>query len=330
MLYERVKASFTPTKGVERDKWLEIRRRGLGGSDAGAVMGLNPYKTPLMVYYDKKGLGLDNAGEACKWGNLLEEPVRQRAREDLGATIEAVPGMLTSEVNTFMCANLDGLMLCDKPVTLDGKTVEGLGGHEIKTSRTGAGFGSDEVPDSYYAQVQHYMAVTGLKWFVLSVYIIERYEVKHYVVERNESFIKDLTAAEESFWQGNILKDEPPAPVGNEWEDAVIDALPTGGESVVLGDSFLPLIEKKAELDAKIKELSKELLRVKDEIKEGIVRATTGKEVGTVRASCKGYKVSYLLTQSHSLDTQALRKAGLYDKYAITRTYRQLRITEGK
>ena len=40
-------------QGVKRNEWLNLRKTGLGGSDAGAVCGLNPYSSPLQVFYDK-------------------------------------------------------------------------------------------------------------------------------------------------------------------------------------------------------------------------------------------------------------------------------------
>ena len=44
---------LTATKGLEKEKWLMYRKRGIGGSDAGAVCGLNPYRTAMQVYEDK-------------------------------------------------------------------------------------------------------------------------------------------------------------------------------------------------------------------------------------------------------------------------------------
>ena len=41
------------TLHLEKSEWLAYRKRGIGGSDAGAVCGLNPYRTAIQVYYDK-------------------------------------------------------------------------------------------------------------------------------------------------------------------------------------------------------------------------------------------------------------------------------------
>ena len=58
MLYEKVlemgNVDFTDTSTFTREQWLELRRTGIGGSDAGAILGLNKYSTPLSVYLAKK------------------------------------------------------------------------------------------------------------------------------------------------------------------------------------------------------------------------------------------------------------------------------------
>ena len=50
---------FADTRKMTRDEWLESRRKGIGGSDASAILGLNPYSSPLAVYLDKIGKSED-------------------------------------------------------------------------------------------------------------------------------------------------------------------------------------------------------------------------------------------------------------------------------
>lgn len=230
MLYEKVlkmgNVDFTDTSTFTREQWLELRRTGIGGSDAGAILGLNKYSTPLSVYLAKKDFASFSGNAATEWGNILEDPVRKKAREELGIEIETVPGMFTSKENPFMNANFDGLVYIEGEKEIAGSVVSGLGGHEIKTSRTGEGFTSDEVPDSYYAQVQHYMAVTGISFFVLTVFIIDHYSGRHYVIPRNDDFIRNLIEVETEFWNENVLANVPPAPTGNENESDLVKSLP--------------------------------------------------------------------------------------------------------
>ena len=41
------------TEGLPREQWLEYRRKGIGGSDAAAVLGISPFRTGRDLYYDK-------------------------------------------------------------------------------------------------------------------------------------------------------------------------------------------------------------------------------------------------------------------------------------
>ncbi|MAL34750.1 MAG: alkaline phosphatase, partial [Pseudomonas sp.] len=67
------------TKELPREEWLEVRKRGIGSSDAAAAVGLNPYKSQLELWLEKTGrdTGLpktdpDDDESPMYWGNVLE------------------------------------------------------------------------------------------------------------------------------------------------------------------------------------------------------------------------------------------------------------------
>jgi len=67
------------TKELPREEWLEVRKQGIGSSDAAAAVGLNPYKSQLELWLEKTGrdTGLpktdpDDEESAMYWGNVLE------------------------------------------------------------------------------------------------------------------------------------------------------------------------------------------------------------------------------------------------------------------
>ena len=75
----------TPTAGLSRQKWLQLRKRGIGGSDAGAVCGLNPYGSPMKVFVDKTSDKIESLNnEAIRIGNDLEQYVAERFMEATG------------------------------------------------------------------------------------------------------------------------------------------------------------------------------------------------------------------------------------------------------
>lgn len=65
------------TKGLGRNQWLEVRKGGIGSSDAAAAVTLNPYKSPLELWMEKTGraaISGEHAGfdDPRYWGTLLE------------------------------------------------------------------------------------------------------------------------------------------------------------------------------------------------------------------------------------------------------------------
>ena len=333
MLYEQVvergKARLTDTSAMSRSEWLKLRASGIGGSDAGAIMGLNKYATPLSVYFAKKDLAVHEGSKAVEWGNILEDPIRHKAREELGIEIETVPGMFTNKEHDFMNANFDGLVFVEGEKEIAGSVVSGLGGHEIKTSRTGDGFTTDEIPDSYYAQVQHYMAVTGLTFFVLTVFIFDQYTGRHYVIPRNDEFINRLIETESTFWNDFVLANVMPAPTGNENELDLVKALPMA-EKITLSEDTEQLLEEKVAIDSQIEDLKKKSDILKEQVLIKMSEASCGKDSLKTIAVCGRWKISLNTQVSKRVDTNALKKAGVYDEYAKESVSRVLRITKAK
>jgi putative phage-type endonuclease len=326
-----IDAIFTPiVQEKEPEKWLELRRTGIGGSDAGAIMGLNKYASPLTVYFQKKGIDGFKGNAATEWGHILEDPIRQKAREELGCVIESVPGMYRSRVYSFMNANLDGIINAGEGVTVGNQTVSGIGGHEIKTSARGEGFTDDEIPDSYYCQVQHYMAVTGLPWFILTVFFLNSRTGRHYIVPRCDEFIQKLIAAETDFWENYVLEDKMPESSGVDSETEYLKNIPLPSE-IVFDDDTEELVAQERSLDAKIKALSKEQSELKNRIICKLVENSDGEtDAEKTTATAGRFRLTYSTQVRKSVDSDALKKAGLYDEFTKESSYKVLRISEVK
>jgi predicted phage-related endonuclease len=220
------------TKGMPKEKWIEWRFKGLGGSDASAVAGANKYKSALVLYMEKVGIyEAKPAGEAAYWGNQLEDIVAQefikRYNEELRekhsgypdiesgewvsikpARIQKRNAILQHEEYEFMLANVDRFLICP---------IRGKGILEVKTASS---YVSDEwkgedVPNAYFIQVQHYLAITGLSYAFIAV-LIGGNEFRKYYIPRDEEFIADLIQLEKNFWFNNVLAQIPPAIDGSD------------------------------------------------------------------------------------------------------------------
>ena len=67
-----------PIDGMSREEWLAERRKSLGGSDMGAVLGLNKYRSPYAVWAEKTGLiGEAPDNEAKHQYKSLDKPRKE-------------------------------------------------------------------------------------------------------------------------------------------------------------------------------------------------------------------------------------------------------------
>lgn len=318
------------TKKMSRDKWLVERKSGIGGSDAGAIMGFNKWATPLTVYFskisDEKTSEVNNP--AIEWGNMAEDAIRRGIAKQYGLKIEKAPYMYRSIKHSFMIADLDGLVFAESETDIDGSKVEGLGGLEIKTTtRFNNEFSSDEIPDSYYCQVQHYMSVTGLGWFILAV-MIDRVGGKTYVVPRNEEFIDQLVHTESVFWHDLVQKRVPPAPKGTEREMDLISSLPMA-ESVALDEEYSDLLNRREYLEAQIKAMKTESDALKERVLLQIASVSGTEASEKTVATCGDWKITYSTQNRKSADIKALEADGL-EKYIKTSSSKVARFTRIK
>ncbi|NLY64522.1 MAG: YqaJ viral recombinase family protein, partial [Alcaligenaceae bacterium] len=85
------------TNKLSRDEWLEVRKHGIGSSDAAAAVGLNPYKSQLELWMEKTGrdAGLpkpdpNDTSAPVYWGTLLEPIVAASYTQQTGRKVRKV------------------------------------------------------------------------------------------------------------------------------------------------------------------------------------------------------------------------------------------------
>ncbi|QOV20550.1 YqaJ viral recombinase family protein [Blautia liquoris] len=200
---------YTIIDTKDHDAWLKARTFGIGGSDAAAVLGLNPYKTNTELYEEKTGQWTPediSDKPYVKYGTMAEPLIRELFSLDYPEyKVEYHENrILRSNKYPFMQASLDG-ELTDQ----DGRR----GILEIKTSniRNGRMFDKwkERIPDNYYIQVLHYLLVTGYQFVVLRAHLRTDWggagrqtSVRHYFIERSEvtDDLDMLLEVEQRFW----------------------------------------------------------------------------------------------------------------------------------
>ena len=182
---------ITQIKTGSREEWLELRKKYIGGSDASAVIGANPFRSAYALWAEKTGKVPGFEGNiTTKVGAYLEELVAQMFEEETGKKVRRKNATLINDIYPFACANVDRLVV-GEDAFLEIKTTNSI--PLMRSLRN-----SDEFPDAYYCQCVHYLAVTGLKKAYLAVLINCR-ELKIYSLDRDQAEIDALMGADKYF-----------------------------------------------------------------------------------------------------------------------------------
>lgn len=209
------------TKGLSRDDWLAVRKTGIGGSDAAAAVGLNPYKSQLELWLEKTGRDAElpkpdpnDTQEPVYWGTLLEPIVAAAYTQQTGRRVRKVNAVLRHPTVSFMLANID-------------REIVGAPDVQILECKTAGEFGArlwrDGVPEYVALQVQHQLAVTGKQAADVAVLLCgQKLEVHR--IERDDALIGRLITLEAAFWQ-HCQTDSPPPADGSESADAALRCL---------------------------------------------------------------------------------------------------------
>lgn len=168
--------------------WLEWRNQGVGASDAPAIMGENPWKSASQLLDEKCGQKTNSSNDAMTRGSELEPEARKRFEAAMDA--QFVPACLQSIKLEWLRASVDGL-------AIDGSAVVEIKCGESVYRKTSV---SRRVPDYYFGQLQHILAVTELRSIEFWCYLPNRPEV-HLRIKRDNHYISRLLDAERQFWQ---------------------------------------------------------------------------------------------------------------------------------
>jgi len=264
------------TEGLPREQWLEYRRKGIGGSDAAAVLGISPFRTGRDLYYDK--LNIVTADDAENWvqlevGTLLEPLVAKIFAHKTGYKIYRRPFMFQHPLYPWMLADLDYM------VELPDGTTAIL---EIKTTNYNAKdnwwYNSEEIVPIYYeSQGRHYMAVMNIdRVYFCCLYGNSEDEAIIRRIDRDMAYEEELIALERDFWENHVLTKTPPPYVEADG-DLILESLrrklgPADKDAppVLLGQTqfgqlsmLLSLQEQKKALSADVSKLDKDIKRLK-------------------------------------------------------------------
>jgi putative phage-type endonuclease len=295
MAAEQLKSrQLTNAREMTREEWLESRRKGIGGSDCAAILGINQYKGALGVFIDKTEGSTFEGNFHTEFGNWMEPHIREefpkrfKKFEGIDINVYEYPFVLQHPDKDHYIANIDGII--EHP-------EHGVGIIEIKTASEmqWKKWIDDEVPDEYYCQVQHYLNVTGLEYAYIVALVGKRLLWKH--IPRSDAFLAVMEAKLDEFWFSYIIPKIAPAPQGVEGDTDMLKAMysaESGGTLVELPE-LVDAYQEYKEVDTQIKQLEMQKEAFKQQVMQNMGTAEVAyigdKKVTWKTVNRKGYEV---------------------------------------
>lgn len=339
----------------QRAEWLQGRRKGIGGSDVAAVLGISPYKTPLDVWNDKLGLPEDHEpSEAAYWGTTLEDTVAKEFQKRTGYKVQRVDHQFQDPENPWMIANIDRAIInpmiasrvrplktekevktyaelsgVERPINTDiafeAKTAStfmaNLWGPSQELEINQGNFTTEHVIPLYYeTQVQWYCGILKLKGMFLGV-LIGGADYRMYWIEARPDVFEAIKEKCKTFWFENVLKKVPPEPVNIK--DVLKLYGKTNGEILEAQGDLVVDVGEYVRVDGQIKELQKE----KDLLKNKVAIQLKDYEAVSIGGQMV---ITYKPQTSNRFDVEKFRKEhpDLYNAYLKENSTRVMRLIE--
>ena len=308
--------AITKISTANREEWLALRSKYIGGSDAAAVVGLNSYASAYSLWAEKTGKTPSFGGNlATEVGTFLEEFVARKFEEETGKKVRRCNQSILNDLYPWAIANIDREVI-GEDAGLEIKTTSEL---NLKKFKGG------EYPSNYYAQCVHYLAVTGKKRWYLAVLIGNR-DFRIFTIERDEAEIAALMAAEEKFW-GHVTTNTPPPVDGSKATTEALRTVYPNGQKDRNVDLFG--YEDCLHQYMALKEQIDELTKLKDEMANK-VKLYMG---DSARAEGNRYKVSWASQERRNFDRKRFEKDFAHidlTPYFNVSTARTFKVTEKK
>ena len=294
-----------------KDQWLSNRSMGIGGSDAGAVLGVNDYTSPYTLWCIKTGrIKQDQVNnESVKVGHDLEGYVAKRFTEATGKKVRRSGYSFESIDHPFMLANVDRFVVGENAI-LECKTANALTKYDYENG---------EIPASYRAQCVHYMAVTGAEKVYLAVLVMGK-GFYWFKIDRDEDEVNELIEAEENFWSMVENNTEPEIDGTDSTKDTIDKLYPEGTEYTADIHGYEDILKKYIETKDKIKSLESDLKTYELQIKSLMKDSSHG--------LADGFDIKWKTVESNRFDSSSFKKdhPDLADQYTKKSSFRRFEV----
>ena len=274
--------SYSIIRPKDRDAWLEERKKGIGSSDAGTIMGVSPFNTPLRLWRQKLGIDPPTPeSEAMRNGHFLEPAVAEYFASVTRSVIDP------SSVGDWLAVNDARPHLRVSPDRLfwpEGAAQTAANRLILEIKSTSKIVDPENLPLYWICQVQYQMGVMGIPMAAIAwVTGAPRLSMGHAWVPFNPAFFETLTGAIDRFWNENVLKGVQPDPI--DADDVKIKwPLSSDKKIVTATEGDYENCLERTRIEGEIKQLQEQLgeveTRIKLRIADGEALVYTDPETG--------------------------------------------------
>ena len=278
--------STTIIRPKDREAWLQGRKQGIGSSEVGTILGLNPFETPYQLWRRKRGMDAPvEENEAMLMGHLLEDAVATRWAMATGNEIikrSAVDWIIVNNERDYLRVSPD------RTYWLQGmpKNDKNKGILECKT--TMMKIDEDDIPQHWFCQLQYQLGVAELNEGALA-WLVQGRQFNYKPLRFDAEFYAFIVEEVERFWRDNIIGGVEPLSINVE--DVMLkNPRHTEGKQVTATADVLELVARLRQLKADAAEQAKEAKELEAELKMTIGDAEAlvtedGKTLATWKAS---------------------------------------------
>jgi len=271
-----------------REAWLEARTHGIGASEVGTILGVNPYDTPLALW--RRKLGIDPPVEEnknMKRGQYCEDAVARWFMDETGREIIQASKedfMFIDKERDFMRVSPDRTFwLPDMTRNDDNKGI-------LECKTTNMVVDKQMLPQWWFCQVQMNLGVAGYQHGSLA-WLGHGFEFGYVDIEFDPSFYAYMVEMVEKFWTVNILQKVEPAPI-NARDMAQKYYKHTNGKVIEVDDDILDAYHQLKEVKAQLSELDSRKSDLEDAMKMAFADAEAITYDGATLATWKAAKDS--------------------------------------
>jgi len=257
------KTTYNIIRPATHQEWLEQRKLGIGSSEVGTILGVNPYETPYQLWRRKTGIDPPvPENPFMRWGHYLEDGVAKCFEEETGHTvIKASAGdwLAVDKQRDYLRVSPDRTYWLGKSRANDAKGIV-----ECKSTRMKVD--ADNIPPYWFAQLMYQLGVMNYREGYLAWVNRETLNFGTMQVAFDKDLYSAMVDCLEKFWTENLVGGKEPDIV--TIEDVMLKyPRSNAGKTVEITDEVMDAINEIKTTKPLIKELESKVKEAEDTVK---------------------------------------------------------------